>query len=186
MDIPGMAINEIIIRTLHESAQCKDKLETEESGREVARLQGSVAGYRMFLSFLAAEFHLPQSVLEYTGDEGFEAPKLGDDQLISYRIDIADLKLSDAWVKVLARIEENTLKLKNFLLFSAEKSRDLDYSQGQFKATVFYENFFTAIENETARREKEAAERAKSPGLFDDESNITVFKKPEINREAMQ
>lgn len=169
MNISGLALNEIIVRVLHESAECKTKLEVEESGREVAKLQGLVSGYRVFLNFLAAEFYLSQSMLEYNGDKGFDAPKLSDAALYSYQADIAAMKESESWINVLARIEANTSDLKNHLLFGAEKSRDLDYSQGQYKATTFYTTFFDAIVNEVGRREREREEHRKTPGLFDDE-----------------
>ena len=169
MEHAGLAINEIIVRTLAESSICKDKLEIEESGRVVANLQGLVSGYRIFISFLAAEFHISQSALEYNGDVGFEIPKITDLELSMYQIDIEGLKITEAWKNVLERIEKNTEQLKNNLLFNAEKSRDLDYSQGQYKATNFYKEFFVAIDNEVGRREKERDERRKKPGLFDAE-----------------
>jgi hypothetical protein len=51
--------------------------------------------------------------------------------------------------------------LKNYLLFNAEKSRDLDFFQGKYKGATIYESFFSAIDLEVKRRKDEAERKRK-------------------------
>lgn len=165
-----IAINEIVIRTLKSIAECKAKLEVEESGREVASLQGHLGGYKQLLSFLAAEFSLNQAMIEDTADEPTTIQELDDVLFAGFKLDVIDLKQSEGWMRLVLRIVEKTGWLKDRLLFTAEKSRDLDLSQGFYKGMISYESFFNAVEGEAERRDKEAERKRKEPELdFDNE-----------------
>jgi predicted metal-dependent hydrolase len=168
----SFAINEIIIRANVETELCQAKLETEESGRVLASLQGYVAGYRKLISFIAAAFHLTETMLENTGDTANEIPDLDDNRLLLLDLSIKALKGSDAWAEVQAKVDENIERIKCHLLFGAEKSRDLDIGQGQYKATTFYTYLFDAVEREVGRRKEEAEKKRAEPGLpFDEEED---------------
>lgn len=162
----GQVLNQIIIKANYEMSKAKDKLLVEESGRIVASLQGHVAGYSFLISSLAAEFHLPQYLLEDTGDDSLKYSDLSDEMLLSMRIDQQELVSSPGWSGVTERIDEKTVYLKDNLLYNAEKSRDLDVSQGFYKAMEIYKKVFESIEYEVDWRDKKNKEDKKATPLF--------------------
>lgn len=159
----GLAINELIVRINEASRDCKTKLEYEESGRVVAALQGKAAGFKSLLNFMAAEFKLSRLMMEDLGETSTLLPEFDNETIFNLEVQIVDLKASSAWAGVVLKIDEVTARLKDYLLFTAEKSRDLDLSQGQHKALVFFEEFFSAVGFESIRRKKVADEKRKSP-----------------------
>lgn len=157
----GFALNQIIIIAIHKMGVCKDDLETEESGRVVASLQGKIAGYKEIINILAAEFSLTQSMLDDTGDVPFDIDKAQDEEIDVIGASIEALRKRDEWTKVLGRVEENVVALKDFLLFSAEKSRDLDICQGKYAAQTVYKSFFSQVESEVSYRQRKREEKQK-------------------------
>ena len=170
-----LALNEIIIRANYETALARAKLETEESGRVVASLQGHISGYKALTAFLAAEFHLTEGFIQNSGDSPNNAPDMDDAWLAVMDSDIRMLKEDPAWQAVLARIDNNTEHIKNHLLLRAEKSRELDIGQGQYRATTFYNSFFESIENEICRRKAAEEKKRQEPELpFDEDQEEPV------------
>ncbi len=160
----NFALNELIVIINQEVKICKSKLEIEESGREIASLQGHVVGYRKLISWLCANFHFTQDFVEDKGENPLMIPELTDESLAVLSLEINWLQeISEEWKGVMQRSKENVEALKNELLYSAEKTRDLDHCQGQFKATQIYATFFNSVENEIARRQKEKEKRQKEP-----------------------
>ncbi len=158
MNAPA-TLNEIVIRINQLSREAKNQLEVEESGRKVAELQGNIAGYRKFLNFLCAEFHLTQQFIEESGDKELNLAETSDTQLDIYSSEIHWLQNdSHEWKEVLARIQETDDGLKDWLLYKATKSRDLDVAQGTHQAMIMYDKFFEAIFSEVERRKKKAEE----------------------------
>ncbi len=162
-------LNELIVRNLKLSREAKALLETEESGRKLAELQGNVAGYRKFMDFLAAEFHLTQTFIEDTGDEEMNLADLSDATLdvLSHEIHMLQNE-SEAWKNVLERITEEDEKLKGWLLYEATKSRELDVAQGIHQAMVMYDQFFESVFSEVNRRNKkkeDESNKARDEGL---------------------
>ena len=157
----GFALNQIIIIAIHRMGACKDDLETEENGRVVASLQGKIAGYKEIISILAAEFSLTQAMLDDTGDEPIDIGKADDEEVDASVASIEALRKTEAWAKVLARVEANIVNLKDFLLFSAEKSRDLDICQGKYEAQTVYKSFFSQVESESSYRQRKREEKQK-------------------------
>ncbi len=172
LDIPwkenhmsALAIDQIITIANSEMRTARERLEVEESGREVASLQGKIKGFNILLGHMCAELDLTQVAIEDLGDRPLYMSELTDEQLDVIEQDVAALKADLRWVAVLARIEADIEALKNHLLFTAEKSRDLDLSQGQYKAEEVYKRLFNQVENEGKRRKKEREEKAKAPEL---------------------
>lgn len=159
------ALNELITRVNRQVRECKGKLLVEESGREVASLQGHVAGYRYLTDFLAAEFHLSQVFLEDLGEDETMVPDLDDEAVFALERSCLQLQEELAWKAVLERIEARNEELKDFLLYQAEKSRDLDVSQGQRKAMSYFRDFFRHVGEVATSRRVAAAEKAKNPEL---------------------
>ena len=164
----GYVLKQIIILANKKTREAKERLLIEESGRIVAALQGSVAGYAYLIESLAAEFHLKQAMLEDTGDDPLDYASISYELEEAIRTDKAALVAGEAWADVLTRIVEKTEFLKDSLLLRAEKSRNLDVSQGYHKAMLTYQNVFDAIDWEEKRREAKRQEDRKAMPLFHD------------------
>lgn len=166
----GFALGQIIIRANEEIRMAIAKLEVEESGRDVARLQGNLSGYKKLISAMCAEFHLSQIEVEDNGESSVLLADLDDAELDVAQHDAIELQNSEEWKAVIARIDAIIEGSKNYLLYSAEKSRDLDLKQGEYKGMMICNDFFSAIENEVKRRRAIAEQKAREPDLpFEDE-----------------
>lgn len=157
----GLALNEIVTIINYEVKMAKGKLLVEESGREVASLQGHVSGYSQLMNYLAAEFSITQIFIEDLGDEPQKVPDMLDTQVFNLELDVKELQETEEWKRLLARVEARTEELKNHLMFSAEKSRDLDVDQGQYKAMTSYNGFFRHVNAVAEMRRERAEEEAK-------------------------
>jgi hypothetical protein len=172
------ALNEIIIRALHEMEDCRMKLEVEESGRTVASLQGQISGHKNLLKFIKDAFSLPFSMMENTGDIPADLREMEDASLEVLRFSINALRSNENWKTVLGKIEENIIQLKDHLLFRAEKSRDLDIDQGIFRAETMYGSFFQGVESEYEFRQNKAKQEAAEPSFQFDEKGPGI--EPEL------
>jgi len=155
----SIVINQIVERTHEAKRLAHAKLEVKESGRELASLQGQIAGRKEYLGILAAEFHLSQSFLEDTGDSSLILVEMEEADLEGIQAEINELQHCEEWGNVLARIDGLTSDLKDYLLFGAEKSRDLDICQGKHKAHVAHVAFFEAVKIALEWVRKKAAEK---------------------------
>jgi hypothetical protein len=162
----ALAIDQIIVIANDEMRLARERLEIEESGREVASLQGKIRGFNILLGHMYAELGLTQIAIEDLGDKPLDMRELTDDQLQVLEADVETLQVNPAWLAVLERIGKDDEDSKNFLLLDAEKSRDLDLRQGQHKAEEVYKRLLYQVENEANRRQKEREEKAKNPELF--------------------
>lgn len=163
------ALMEIIVRTGYEMEIIMGKLQTEPSSKIIHGMQGENAGYKDLLSAISAEFKLPQSTIEYKGDNPVSMPDLDDIQLETMRNSVEELKADDRWAKVLGRLEEKTETMKTFLLFEASSASDLDIAQGKQRSFRSYESLFNAVDQEVRRRMAKAEEERQEPDLpFED------------------
>jgi hypothetical protein len=160
-------INQIIIIANDEMRRARERLEVEESGRELAALQGNLVGYKNLVAHMAAEFELPQIFIEDSGDAPLRIPELDDEVLETFAVEVETLKDDRRWESVEARIDHDIGELKNHLLFKAEKSRDLDLCQGQYKGETVYTRLFEKVRDELERRHAAQAKKAKEPELFE-------------------
>lgn len=147
----------IVRKALFEKQAALDKLEVEESGRVVASLQGHIAGYKQIVLIIAKEFvFIPGylSILHDNSDKDILIADLEDEELALLAINAKNLINSTSWENVMKDVLGRTEELKSFLLFKAEKSRDLDVGQGTYHGMTIYESFFKAIDDEVERREK--------------------------------
>lgn len=170
-------INELIVRINKEVREMKERLEVEEKGREIAAMQGKLGGFREFIGFLAAEYHLTQSMLEDTGDEPIEFKKIDEDWLANLALEIDLIQTEAAWQQVIERIKESTERIKEALLHNADGTRDLDIMQGRYRAIVFYTELFNSIRDEVEFRNRAKEKKLQEPDLpFDEEDdNIVEF-----------
>jgi hypothetical protein len=171
----GFALNQIVIMAQHEMRLAIAQLQVEDKGREVASLQGRVAGYKELVANIAKNFCLTESMLEDNGDEPSKIPELTDDDLEVVDYDAKALQEREEWKAVMERVESNVYAWKNELFYSGESTRDLDIAQGKYNGQKIYESFFEAVQNEVERRAMEAAEKAKQPSLFNEEGKVLQF-----------
>ncbi len=171
----GFAINQIVITAQKEMRDAIARLQVEEKGREVASLQGQVAGYKEIITIVAANFYLTQFELEDNGDEPVKIPDLSDEDLTVVEADAKTLLEREEWKDAIKRVEANVYAWKNSLFYQGESTRDLDIAQGKYRGQKIYEQFFNAVEHEVDRRAKEAAEKAKQPSLFDEGGRVIQF-----------
>jgi hypothetical protein len=124
---------------------CKNSLETEEKSKEVACLQGKIAGYKTLINYLCDEFELSQSMVEDNGDS---APVLADSSagyIKKLSAQLQAIETDARWEKLVGRVEEHTLQAKAFLLFEAENARDMFFTQAAHEGITVYENVFNNI-----------------------------------------
>lgn len=161
-------MSEIVLRELavivnSEIKTARGKLEVEESGRVVASLQGNVSGWRQLLDFLTAEF-VGFSVITI-GLDGSQIPvdlaDLTDADVFKLESLVVEFKETPEWSRVLGRVDERIEHLKDELLFRAEKSRELDLCQGQYKALIRPRRFFMDVSRAATMRREKIAEDEK-------------------------
>lgn len=175
MNGQGFSLNQIIITAQKEMREAIDRLQVEEKGREVASLQGHVAGYKEIINIIAGRFHLSERELEDNGDEPANIPDLSDEDLEVVALDAKTLLEREEWEAVIERVEANVYSWKNNLFYYGESTRDLDLAQGKYRGQKIYERYFHSVDNEVDRRAKEAAEKAKQPSLFDHDGKVLAF-----------
>jgi hypothetical protein len=161
------AINEIVVMAQAEMRSIRARLEVEESGREVASLQGQLCGCKLLVGHICGRFSLREQMIEDLGDVPLKVPDLDDATLTDLHADIGILREDPRWLEVLLVIKADDEESQRFLLLEAEKSRDLDLRQGQHRAEELYLRLFNSVENETKRRSDEDERRRKEPELFE-------------------
>jgi hypothetical protein len=143
------AVEQIIIRSLNNEEICKSKLEVEESGRTVARLQGEISGYKMLVSLVINEYDIPVYMLEeLPKQEPINLSEIEMLELAELNVWAIALKSDERWALIEDSVEVETKSMKDYLLFSAEKTRDLDIQQGKYSALTSYRTFLRDIERE--------------------------------------
>jgi hypothetical protein len=165
----GLILTQLVTTANYEMRMAIDRLQVEESGRDVASDQGKVAGWKELIGNLSAAFHLEQYFLEDNGEDPVKIPDLSDGELETYRLDADMIRNTEEWTAVIARIQDNIDMLKSHLLFTAEKTRDLDIDQGKYQAQMIYRNIFDAIDYEIKRREAKAQEDEEAMPLFSED-----------------
>jgi hypothetical protein len=145
-NMKGFTIVQIIAYIEDEIKKCRKKLEREPSGRVLAYLQGKIPGCKFGLEAMKEIFNL--------GDDFFEKieipvvlNQLSREEILGVEEDMEELKETEEWQKFLSQIQERADSLKNFLLFEAKKSRDLDVSHGKYNGMVMYQKLFDSIKD---------------------------------------
>lgn len=155
----GRVLNELVTIINSEVRIAKGKLLVEEGGRDIASLQGHVSGWGQLLNALCAEFGLTQTFIEDLGDEPQKVPDLTDLDVFLLEEEVKEFMACEQWARVTERVDIRTNELKDHLLFSAEKTRDLDVDQGQYLAMQWPHKFFNHVSVvATIRREKQEEE----------------------------
>lgn len=154
----NFALDAIITKAYHELGEDLAKLQVEDGGREVASLQGHIAGYKELVKIISEEFPVSPGWLgavEMNAKNEEDLSEMTDEAIAELSADAMNLiENSESWGKVLLKIDSKTSELKDTLFFNGHSTRDLDISQGMYHGMTIYEAFFKAIDNEVERREK--------------------------------
>ena len=145
------------------------KLEVEEKGREVAKEQGLINGYKELEAMIAGVFHIRQPELDQIYENGsvHENIEEMDDGMLSVMIEDRDaLVVSDEWLIVLDRIKTKTDFEKQKLWLQADGTRDLDLAHGLRDGMNCFTPFFDRLDNEKEIRQKKEEKRQKKEALF--------------------
>jgi hypothetical protein len=155
VNIDGFTLIQIVAYTNAEIRICKEKLENESSGRRLAHLQGKIPGCKFSIECLKEQFNLSAEMVD-SSKEPCRMADLSWEQLSGVQKDMETIKASDQWAAFLSRIDSKITELKDFLLTTAKKSRDMDISQGEYRGMTVYEKVFNAIkENVDFRKRNE-------------------------------
>lgn len=132
-------------------------LESEESGKTIARLQGRLRGSKLFISILKQ--HMTSFTFSRVSqlDEDSKIIKiedLDDSTLRELFSQVEESKNHIGWKGMKDAILSELEKQKNYLFYDAEKGRDLDLIHGFRDAITEYSEICGRIENEHKRRRK--------------------------------
>lgn len=159
----NFALDAILTRAFRENNVDLATLQVEDNGRNVASLQGHIAGYKDLVKIISEEFVVSPgwcSIAQDSAEEDVILADMSDEAMNELCADVKNLiENSEAWERVLRRIEEKTIQLKDQLFTNGHSTRDLDLAQGHYYGMTIYESFFNAIDNEVERREKEKREK---------------------------
>lgn len=162
----GLILNELIVLANKKTRDARERLETEEGGRRIAKLQGNIQGFKNLVTIISAEFHLEQSSLSDEGDMPIDLHQADDMVIDSLSAELTPFRSSAEWGAVLARLETDAEEMKNYLLLQADKAHELDICQGKYRGETFYTYFFNEIEVEAKNRQAKRDEAAKNPALI--------------------
>jgi len=190
----SLVLTEIVTRAIWGQKESHQKLEIEESGRVVATLQGKIAGYKQLLNLIGESFELHGpwcAVIEDSNDRPIEITEMSDAYLSELKYGVKVFReYHVSFDKVVKAIQAETESLKNYLLFEADKTRELDVGQGKYKGMMLYNDFFKAVEAEVERREKNKKETldfdgpAGEPGISSAELKAIESEDPETPDEV--
>lgn len=156
------AVDYLVFRSKAEIELSKIELETEENGRKIANYQGVIAGNKEFLRIVFEQF---ANIQQDSEERFFPVNEMDDDYFNDLILDCENLRKDDDWKIIDGLINDDTETAKSFLLFEAEKGRDLDVTQGQHRGQTIASRIFREIEGEKRRRENISEEEARNPRL---------------------
>lgn len=159
--MPCLVLNEIVVRAINDRREAREKLETCDKNRDIAVMQGNIQGWSFLLGQIAEEFHSYEfspafyNIIEDNEDRPSDFSKLDAISLSALHEAVIEIGKDERWQKIQKAIASEIEGLKGFLLFRAAQSRDLDVSQGKYRAMVCYESVFENIKSEVEWREEE-------------------------------
>lgn len=168
-------LNYIMVIVTAKIKEIKLKLEIEESGKDIAKMQGALKGYKKFKEFMSAAGHT-----FYFTDDGDKIIPLKDmtyDQIFDLISNYERIKQHDWFISFSSMVESTCASVKNSFI-DIDKARDVWYQQGFFKALTKYQNIISDVYLEKDSRDKEAERIKKSEPLFNQEENEIAFPDP--------
>lgn len=190
----SLVLNEIVIRAINDRREAREKLETCDKNRDIAVMQGNIQGWNFLLEQIAEEYNSSEfspifyNIIEDNGDKPSDFSKLDAISLDALYVDVLGIAEDERWQKIQKAIFSKIEGLKDFLLYRAAQSRDLDVCQGKYRAMVCFESVFEQIKNEVDRREEERKrlEKKRSESLdFDGPAGEPGISSAEIKAQAI-
>lgn len=161
-EIPTPAILLTMLAQLNDKAFEKEAiLQCEESGANIAKLQGFLAGVRKYKQLMRDNGYTfdikfdstAERKLPYFSDDGCE---IGLAELREVCSDIDDLAESVAYDEF-KKLWHNAVETqKNWLLYISEKGRDLHFAKGWYEAMAEIDNNMQRLHTALEAAEKEA------------------------------
>jgi hypothetical protein len=151
----GVLLNLLIVTINCTMRHCKERLEIEKKAKEVAFLQGKLAGCKELLNHLCGQFGLRQEIVEDTGESMPEIQNYSTPHIMKLWRDLQAVRNDARWDSVLERVNTETENIKNSLLQVANNSRDLYILQSKHQGMTVFINLFKAIEAEEEDRKNE-------------------------------
>lgn len=171
-EIPTPAILLTMLAQLNDKAFAKEAvLQCEESGANIAKLQGFLAGVRKYKQLMRDNGYTfdikfdgtTERKLSFFGEDGCELDLRELRETVS---DIDDLTESAAYNE-LKELWQNAVETqKDWLFYTSEKGRDLHFAKGWYEAMTEIDNTIKRLHMALEAAEKEAA----SSLPFDDDT----------------
>lgn len=172
-EIPTPAILLTMLAQLNDKAFEKEAiLQCEESGANIAKLQGFLAGVRKYKSLMRENGYTfginfdgtTERILSFFDEDGCN---LNLHELRETVSDIDDLAESVAYDEFKELWHNAVEKQKNWLFYTSEKGRDLHFAKGWYEAMTEIDNNMQRLHTALEAAEKEAA----SSLPFDDDED---------------
>ncbi len=163
-EIPAPKILVFMVQQLNNTAYEKEAaLQCEESGTNVARLQGYLAGVRRYKQIIRESGYTLDAKYDDTTerklsffDENGCTIKL--QELRETVSDIDEMTGSTAYENFKDKWQKAVETRKDWLFYTSEKGRDLHFAKGWYEAMKEIDDTITRLHKELEAAEKEAAE----------------------------
>ena len=155
--LPGGRFLAVEVKTLKgrlTEAQ-KEFLEYEDKAKEVATLQGELAGYKLLIDKVSKQFPIDFFYDEDVSGDPESIRDMDQDYLNLLCKDAAESKKDERWQNINTAIDGEIAEIKSYLLYSADGSRALPYCQGKARGMVVHRSLVTNLEAELKQREKD-------------------------------
>jgi len=151
-----MALMELVeLKYRNSIKSCSKSLETEESSKILAQLQGELAASKLFIYVLEKKHGLTRINIvdmEEPDHDDFDFRAFDDQTIVKLETQRLQLEKSIAWNDVLDSLNNYREEKKNWLFFYAEKGRDLDFTHAWRDALKQYQWVLNGISDEYVRR----------------------------------
>lgn len=171
----GLFLNELSARTMARMEKIREDLETEEATKEYTLLQGELIGLKELSE------HVEKFDKTFVNDDCNKPIILQDEDsqiIMGLFEDKEDYQKEDP-----AGIEDfvsaSTEAMKNYLLYSATKPRDLNLTHGEYRGIRIYSNFCRDISSEKQVRVARAKREEEDNPLFFEEVEQEITQKIE-------
>lgn len=163
-EIPTPAILVLMVQQLNYTAHEKEAvLQCEESGAEVAHLQGYLAGVRSYKQAMREGGYTLD--IKFDGTEERKLPFFDNEgcnielqELRDVVADIDDMTESADYRDFKNQWQKAVEVQKDWLFYTSKKGRDLHFAKGWYEAMTEIEHTIEKLHTELESAEKEAAE----------------------------
>lgn len=161
----GLFLNELSARTMARMEKIRVNLETEESAKEIALNQGELNGLQKLSE------HVSEYDRSFINDDDNTPMILEDEEteVIQGLVIDRDNYMRDDPAGIVDFIFEEINQMKDFLLYSATKPRDLNFTHGELRGIKIFDHFNTRITSERQERVRQAEKDALDNSLFSED-----------------